>query len=99
MRRDRGIWKVESGEGLRAPEKTRFLGSLKGGEGQGPSRFGLSSGLRASESLALPPCSACHVLPRYGELTGSVSHGLVCSCPRVDACRVLLQPACLCKHP
>lgn len=63
MRRDRGIWKVESGEGLRALEKTRFLCPLKGGEGQGPSRCGLGPGLSASESLTLPPCSACCVLP------------------------------------
>lgn len=48
-----------SGGGLECSRKVRFLCSLKDEEGQGPSRFGVSSRHRARESLGLPPCSAC----------------------------------------
>lgn len=91
MRRGRSLWKMESGEDWSALEKVRFLCSLKGGEGQVPSKFGVGPGHRANKPLGLPPCSACQVLLRLRELTGpegeraprppSVSHGLVCSCP------------------
>lgn len=70
MRRGRGLWEMESGEGWSTPEKVRFFCSLKEGEGQEPSSLGVGPEPRASGSLRLPPCSTSQVLLRPRELTG-----------------------------